>query len=117
MTPLQIVLAAAGTLATFTGIIIKVRNDRKRELLKCAIDTAHKDFEANLKIALERNGDARPFPMSTYIGYHHNFLKLIDKGVSSEDAAIDSLEKLEKQLSLYRESPLAPYSDAWSNNS
>ena len=108
-------VAIVAAISAVIVAIIKVHHDRKRELLKCAIDTAHKDFEVALKLVVEGDTPKRPLPMSTYIAYHYTFLKQLDKGVPSEDAAKAALVELEHLLKIYQETNLPPYNEIWSS--
>lgn len=96
-------------LIALVGTVVKIRYDRKRELLKCAIETAHKDFEGDLQLRLNGIPTSGPLPMSSYVAYHHSFLKLVENGETAENAADKSLRMLKELLDVYKKTELEPY--------
>lgn len=72
-------IVAAGTILTS---LLKAHNERNRELLQQACNTALADFSADTK---NTEPAEHILPLSTYIYFHFHFFKLLESDKISEE--------------------------------
>ncbi|MDJ0662110.1 MAG: hypothetical protein QNJ42_21875 [Crocosphaera sp.] len=105
-----IITAIVASVIALIGNSVKSRGDYRRELMRWAIETAHKDFTAdNERYNASESENLHPWPMSSYIHYHYKFLKLLDKGNMDDKTLKELLEFQKKLLETYTESNLPKY--------
>ena len=83
-------IVAVGTILTS---LLKAHNERNRELLQQACNTALADFSADTKNA---EPTEHILPLSTYIYFHFHFFKLLESDKISEERILQLKAQDEK---------------------
>ncbi|MDJ0845599.1 hypothetical protein [Crocosphaera sp.] len=111
----QIIFGAiAGAIVTlilaYIANSIQSNGAYRRELMRWAIETAHKDFTAdNERYNSSQSENLHPWPMSSYIHYHYKFINLLDEGNLNEQTLKELLTLQKKLLETYTEFNLPKY--------
>jgi hypothetical protein len=111
-----IVGVVMGVIGTICVAWIKGKFDHKKELMKYAIETAHRDFDAAIKLKIEKVPEQKLYPMSAYISYHYQFIHHLNNGFSPDSAARHTLSAMEKLMKVYEESSIKTYKDDWTTS-
>ncbi len=111
----QIIFGAiAGAIVTlilaYIANSIQSNGAYRRELMRWAIETAHKDFTADNELYnASQSENLHPWPMSSYIHYHYKFINLLDEGNLNEQTLKELLTLQKKLLETYTEFNLPKY--------
>ncbi len=93
-----------GSFLTLIANSVQARGAYRRELMRWAIETAHKDFAADNELYnTSQSENLHPWPMSSYIHYHYKFINLLDRGNVNEQTLKELLNLQKKLLETYTE--------------
>ncbi len=109
--PTLIISAIIGGLIALIPVWIKVKHAQRSDIIKLAVDTAHKDFEVSQDIALKKEEDT--YPMSAYISFHYIFLSSLEAGNSPKVALNDTLNKMAELMPEYNDKQFSDYRTKW----
>jgi len=92
--PLFSALAGAiiGSATSIITILIQSKNQNKRELTKVAVEAAMEDHRSCLDLA-KAGGDGEVAPLSAFIHFHIESLRLLEQG----KLTADSIKKLKEE--------------------
>lgn len=87
--------ALVGSVSSFAGIWIQSRHQNRRELMKMVIDSAVKDRNDQIELALKTGKNGSVAPVALFVHYHVGLHKLI----SREKLTTANLRKLHTENS------------------
>lgn len=71
--------ALVGSASSFAGIWIQSRHQNRRELMKLVIDSAVKDRNDQINLALKIGKGGSAAPVALYVHYHMGLHKLVSR--------------------------------------